>query len=126
GGLERSIGHLLRNGNKAVPRAAGKFGGPFEKRSEAHIWPEYFLDLMKKPSGQKLYADLSYASEVLQTSNDSLVVSRLTSLMTHSSLLSERLMYGSDWLMLGLEPQWRANAKRMEVVIDETEKQSGA
>jgi len=46
--------------------------------------------------------------------------------MTYSPLLSERLMYGSDWLMLGLESQWRAYAKRMEVIIDETEKQSGA
>jgi hypothetical protein len=32
-------------------------------------------------------------------------------------------MYGS---VLGLEPQWQEYAKRMEVVIDETERQSGA
>lgn len=125
-GWTRAIDHVFDTEHKPLRVALGHFGGPLEKRSEAHIWPEKFLDLMKKPSGQKLYADLSYASEVLQTSNDSPVVSRLTSLMTHSSLLSERLMYGSDWLMLGLEPQWRAYAKRMEVVIDETEKQSGS
>jgi hypothetical protein len=81
---------------------------------------------MKRPSGQKLYADLSYASEVLQASNDSCVVGRLTGLLSTSALLSERLMYGSDWLMLGLESQWQEYAKRMEVVIDEAEKQSGA
>ena len=82
---------------------------------------------MKKPSGQKLYTDLSYASEVLDASNDLRVVSQLTGLITRSSsVLSERLMYGSDWLMLGLEPQWQTYAKRMEVVIDETEKQSAA
>jgi hypothetical protein len=81
---------------------------------------------MTKPPGQKLYADLSYASEVLQPSNDKSNIQRLKSLMAHSSVLSERLMYGSDWLLLGLEAQWREYAKRMEVIIDETEKQSGA
>jgi hypothetical protein len=81
---------------------------------------------MQKPPGQKLYADLSYASEVLQPSKDIPGVKRLKSLMAHSPALSERLMYGSDWLLLGLEPQWREYAKRMEIIIDETEKQSGA
>jgi hypothetical protein len=125
-GWTRAIEHVFDTEHKPLRVALGHFGGPFGNKSEAHIWPEDFLDLMKKPAGQKLYADLSYASEVLQTANDSLVVSRLTSLMTHSSLLSERLMYGSDWLMLGLELQWRAYAERVEVVIDETEKQSGS
>jgi hypothetical protein len=83
-------------------------------------------DVMKQPAGQKLYIDLSYESEVLQSLDDGVVVSRLTDLMTcSSSLLSERLMYGSDWLLLGLEPR-REYAKRMETVIDKTEKRSGA
>ena len=125
-GWTQAIEHVFDTEHKPLRVDLGHFGGPFENTTEALIWTKDFLDLMKKPSGQKLYADLSYASEVLDTSNDSVVVSRLTSLMTHSSLLSERLMYGSDWLMLGLETQWREYAKRMEVVIDATEKQSGA
>jgi hypothetical protein len=127
-GWKKALKHVFDTEHKPLRAALGHFGGPFDdKKSEARIWPEGFLDLMREAFGQKLYADLSYASEVLQTSNDSCVVSRLTRLMTRSSsLLSERLMYGSDWLMLGLEPQWRRYAKRMEVVIAETENQSGA
>jgi predicted TIM-barrel fold metal-dependent hydrolase len=126
-GWAKAVKYVFDAEHKPLRVALGHFGGPFDNTSEAHIWPEEFLDLMKKPSGQKLYADLSYASEVLQTANDSFVVSRLTYLMNRSSSpLSERLMYGSDWLMLGLESQWRMYANRMEVVIDETEKQSGA
>jgi hypothetical protein len=34
-------------------------------------------------------------------------------------------MYGTEWLMLGLERQWREYAKRMEFIIDKTEKESG-
>jgi predicted TIM-barrel fold metal-dependent hydrolase len=125
-GWARAVAHVFDTEDKPLRAALGHFGGPFENTSEARIWPEEFLDLMTKPSGQKLYADLSYASEVLQASNDSVVVSRLAGLIKHSSTLTERLMYGSDWLMLGLEPQWQAYAKRMEAVIDETEKKSGA
>ena len=126
-GWAKAVAHVFDTEHKPLRAALGHFGGPFDNTSEAHTWPEEFVDLMKKPSGQKLYTDLSYASEVLDASNDLRVVSQLTGLITRSSsVLSERLMYGSDWLMLGLEPQWQTYAKRMEVVIDETEKQSAA
>jgi len=126
-GWAKAVAHVFDTEHKPLRAALGHFGGPFDGTSEAQSWPEEFLDLMTKASGQKLYADLSYASEVLDASNDNLVVDRLTGLIKRSaSALTERLMYGTDWLMLGLEPQWQAYAKRMEAIIDETEKRSGA
>jgi hypothetical protein len=124
----KAIDGVFDTEHKPLRAALGHFGGPFDKqRPEAHIWPEEFIDLMKEPAGQKLYADLSYASEILQPSNDSFVVKRLTGLMNRSSSpLSERLIYGSDWLLLGLQSQWRSYEKRMEFIIDKTEKTSGA
>jgi predicted TIM-barrel fold metal-dependent hydrolase len=127
-GWAGAINGVFDTERKPLRAALGHFGGPFDKkRPEARIWPEEFIDLMKEPAGEKLYADLSYASEILQPSNDKPVVKRLTGLMKRSSpLLSERLMYGSDWLLLGLESQWRSYEKRMEFIIDKTEKASGA
>jgi hypothetical protein len=126
-GWTNALEYVFTTEHKPLRAALGHFGHPFDDTYEAKVWPEAFINLMQKPSGQRLYADLSYADKVLQSSNDHVVVGRLTDLLTpKSALLSERLMYGSDWLMLGLVPQWQEYAKRMEVVIDETEKQSGA
>jgi predicted TIM-barrel fold metal-dependent hydrolase len=130
-GWATALETVFQTEHKPLRAAVGHFGGPFDKKHpEWHIWPEAFLDLMQKPSGQKFYADLSYANEVLSSSPRTIkfCVNRLKSLMTRSSspALSDRLMYGSDWLLLGLDPQWRKYATRMEAVIDETEKESGA
>jgi hypothetical protein len=125
-GWRCALKFVLDNENKPLRAALAHFGGQFDDKPEASIWPEAFLDLMKEGYGQKLYADLSYANEVLDPLKQTHVVNRLIDLGKHSPLLYERLTYGSDWLLLGLEMQWRSYAKRMEVVIDKTEKRSGA
>jgi len=70
-GWTRAIEHVYDTEHKPLRVNLGHFGGPFENTSEALIWTKHFLDLMKKPSGQRLYADLSYASEVLENRSKS-------------------------------------------------------
>jgi hypothetical protein len=40
-------------------------------------------------------------------------------------VLADRLMYGTDWLMLGLESHWRDYAKRMETVVQGVAQKTG-
>ncbi|MDQ2090827.1 amidohydrolase family protein [Marimonas arenosa] len=53
-----------------------------------------------------LYFDLGYWSEASQTEGDerARVLARTRALLNRSPLMGERMMYGSDWSMLGREP----------------------
>jgi hypothetical protein len=123
-GWEKALKHVW-NTEKAPLRASlGHFGGPFGKSPPVQRWPEDFVKEMAQPYGQRLYADLSYASEVLNPSKQRDSIMRLTGLLK-GSVLAGRLMYGTDWLMLGLESDWRNYAQSMEIVIQGAEQQSG-
>jgi amidohydrolase family protein len=125
-GWGSALDHVLKVEKAPLRASLGHFGGPFGVKPESLNWPEAFLALMERPSGARLYADLGYAREVLQTSKQKAVVDRLSGLLTRNgSVLGDRLLYGTDWLMLGLESHWRDYAQRMETVIQETERKTG-
>jgi hypothetical protein len=125
-GWAAALDHVW-SAEKAPLRASlGHFGGPLDKAPSptAQDWPQKFLALMEKESGQRLYADLAYADVILDSSLDQKSVMTLQGLLK-GSVLSERLMYGTDWLMLGLEAPWRNYLTRMETVIQGAQQASG-
>jgi hypothetical protein len=125
-GWAAALDHVW-NTEKAPLRASlGHFGGPLDKNPSptAHDWPQKFMAMMEKQSGQRLYADLAYADAVLDPSYDQHCINTLQGLLK-GSVLSERLMYSTDWLMLGLEAQWRTYLARMETVIHGAQQASG-
>jgi hypothetical protein len=67
----------------AAPLRAGlgHFGHPFGSTGDSLRWPGEFAKLMAMPGGERLYADLSYASEILKVSNNQRPVTRLASLL---------------------------------------------
>lgn len=125
-GWAAALSHVYDTQKSALRVGLGHFGGVLGSVGSSAHWPEDFVTHMKAPYGEHLYADLAYASEILDSSNDQTAVRRLTGLLTSApGVLPERLMYGSDWLMLGLESQWRAYADRMVTVIDQVGQASG-
>ncbi len=125
-GWSAALEHVFAKEKAPLRAALGHFGDVLGSKPESVIWPEAFQGLMQRPSGQHLYGDLSYASETLKSSNDQKVIDRLSGLIkSPGSVLAERLMYGSDWLMLGLESKWRDYSTRMESVIRRVESATG-
>jgi hypothetical protein len=110
---------------KALRASLGHFGDPLGTSAQSLDWPEQFLAQMDKPSGARLFADLAYEQEVLDATHDQASVDRLKGLLASYPVAYERLLYGSDWLMLGLEPAWRDYPTRMHSVIAQVESQSG-
>lgn len=122
-GWGKALDHTFAVEKKPLRASFGHFGGPFGTGPNSLDWPMKFIELMQAPSGQNAYADLAYASDVLDSSNDSRLTATLSKLLTaRSSPLSHRLMYGSDWIMLGLESKWRNYAVRMTTLITTVER----
>ena len=69
-------------------------------------------------------ADLSYASELLKGADNQLYIDKLVKLLHEHPVLVERLMYGSDWLMVSIESGWKNYEHRMKALADAVEKQA--
>jgi hypothetical protein len=110
---------------KPLRVSLGHFGDPFGDQSESHDWPKQFLMQMEAPSGARLFADLAYASEILDPTKEQAAVDMLHGLLSSHPIVYERLLYGSDWLMLGLESTWKDYLTRMHTVIEQVESDSG-
>ena len=123
-GWRKALEHVLTTEKAPLRASLGHFGGPFDTKSQIQTWPECFLKLMSQPYGERLYADLAYANEVLDPTQRQYCITRLTGLLK-GSVLADRLMYGTDWLMLGLESHWRDYEQCMQIVIQGAEQQSG-
>lgn len=67
-------------------------------------WEDVIVDMIER--FPNLYFDLGYWTEVLDTQSPEAaeVIDRMRTLISRSSLVAERMMYGSDWSMLGREP----------------------
>jgi len=125
-GWQKALDYVLKAEKAPLRVNLGHYGGVLGDDARSTKWPEGFLALMAKPSGERLYADLGYSSQVLKSSNDKYAIQRLSDLLTSSgSALPSRLLYGSDWLMLGLESRWRNYTQRMQTVIQGVEQKTG-
>ena len=111
-------------GKTPLRAGLGHFGHPFGATGDSLTWPGEFANLMKMPGGERLYADLSYASEIFKGSNNQPYVTRLASLLHDHPVLAERLMYGTDWLMVTIESGWKNYEHRMKALADAVEKQA--
>lgn len=125
-GWEAALDHVLSVEKAPLRANLGHYGGVLGATAQSAQWPEKFLALMEKPSGARVFADLGYASEILDRRNDPHAIKRLSDLLTSPrSVLRDRLLYGTDWLMLGLESHWRDYTPRMETVIQGVEQKTG-
>lgn len=88
------------------------------------IWEETIGRLIKNKGHTHLYADVSYLSEFLGDNADNATRDRIRALL--KKFVAEfdpdvrHLMYGSDWIMLGREPQHdRMIAVMRQLVVDD-------
>lgn len=99
--LADSVGH-------APPKVnLGHFGGD----ESSNDWTQRFSAQMKGATGPYIYGDIAYWSnlrcETTGAATCSNAVSRLKSVLTLTdAMVPQRIMYGSDWLMLAQEPNW--------------------
>ena len=99
----------------------GHFGGiwqfddhPSDGTCKTADWTTPIAELMVKHDG--LYADVGDFANVLNRSWDTdlpQIMARLTSLVKTYPVVSQRLMYGTDWQLLDLEPENEVYYTRM-------------
>jgi predicted TIM-barrel fold metal-dependent hydrolase len=100
---------LAKRFNETSPAptvSLGHFGGA----APGNDWPNEFADLMApKLEGVRFYADLGYWELLRCRGGDQrargAAIKRLETAVRRTGG-QERFMYGSDWLMLSLEPAW--------------------
>jgi predicted TIM-barrel fold metal-dependent hydrolase len=95
---------LQQVGATTPPRVnIGHFGGD----EFTQPWADNFASLMERADGARMYADVGYWSR-LRCSQETECAERvkLKQLLVNRQILKDRLMYGSDWLMLSQERRW--------------------
>jgi hypothetical protein len=110
-------------GDEAPRVSLGHFGG--DSDAGGNDWTQGFADLMAKPRGRHLYADLAYWSDLECAAQDEdnckSAEARLSAVLTKSvgqdQLIADRIMYGSDWLMLSREKNWPAYAQELHAAV---------
>lgn len=97
---------------------AGHFGGDSVKTTGD--WTDDFVRLMSERGALKVYGDLGYWEKLLTSRpvKDNLKALLATKLET-SGIAADRVMYGSDWLMLSQVPGWEAYGNQMARVLQE-------
>lgn len=102
----------------------GHFGGD-TGGSGVEDWTARFASLMGEPYGRTVYADLGYW-EKLQCSNAGsddckAAQDRLAAVLSlpiaGGEVVADRVMYGSDWLMLSKEKNWAAYANQLHASL---------
>lgn len=106
------------------PRVSlGHFGGD-ELQTD---WTSRFAQLMARPRGQHVYADLGYW-EGLQCAHVGAATCKcakerlakvLDDQLDGNESVADRVMYGSDWLMLSKEKNWPSYAQQLVKAIRE-------
>jgi predicted TIM-barrel fold metal-dependent hydrolase len=102
----------------------GHFGGiwNFDDKppSSTHIaWTQFVVDdMMKSGKYPNLYTDIGDFSAVLDRTQDEIkeeeaILKKLTGLIAGYDPLKLRVMYGSDWIFLGIEPGFEAYYAQM-------------
>jgi predicted TIM-barrel fold metal-dependent hydrolase len=78
----------------------GHFGGERLLASPDH-WPRAFLDLVSRYDNA--YGDIAYFEDVLGRNTKPQLARRVADFLSASSSASGKMIYGSDWVMLGIE-----------------------
>ena len=100
----RELLRALSEQGKVARINAGHFGGD----ANTNTWTEEIAKLMATPEGAALFADLGYWDELRCSGAPRMceATRRLADAATAHPVLNERVMYGSDWLMLSQERRW--------------------
>lgn len=105
----------------------GHFGGDQDhpRKSGGAGWPEAYVDLMRATRGEKVYADLGYWSDLQcarQNSKCRNATERLKRALNYPAgggrVAADRVMFGTDWLMLSREKDWTAYPRRLLKTIE--------
>lgn len=84
---------------------AGHFGGATPHATGD--WTEDFIELMDQEGRLRVYADLGYWDELLRDGqSQGKLAGALRRGLSAGRTVAERVMYGSDWLMLSQVPDW--------------------
>jgi len=88
----------------------GHFGGVWDFDGKPHTpasWTKDVADMIQTGGYGFLYTDLGDFANILdRDSTDRLpdIINQLTPLLGADTLVRDRILYGTDWLMLGIEP----------------------
>ena len=84
----------------------GHFGGDHDVSTQpgGNWTPEFAAQLEAHPY---IFADLAYYARILQGPSGQAMVSAVLEQYLKRSPYSDRVMYGSDWIMLGIEPNYQ-------------------
>lgn len=96
---------LCKASSSAPPHVhLGHFGGD----DDQFPWSATFAELMEKPGCSRLYGDLAYWDSLRCPKGPSncATAMRLKKAIAAHPDVANRLMYGSDWLMLSQERRW--------------------
>lgn len=110
----------LRDKGPALKRIyvnAGHFGGAIKHKSGD--WTDGFVELMKKEGNLRVYGDLGYWDELAAGSPEvkAKLARVLATRLGGAESVTDRVMYGSDWLMLSQEPGWQSYAEAIATII---------
>lgn len=95
---------------------AGHFGGA--PKHDSGDWSDDFVKLMSQKGHLQVYADLGYWDELLdQPGVRTRLEKVLSTALETGGTIADRIMYGSDWLMLSKEPAWESYAGGVANII---------
>jgi predicted TIM-barrel fold metal-dependent hydrolase len=87
---------------KHIRLSFGHFGGDHDVTNQpGGQWTEECANLMRQHPF--IYADMAYYARLLGPQNDEDAVAAVVSRLLRDPIISQRIMYGSDWIMLGIE-----------------------
>lgn len=109
----RDRGPLLRR----LTVNAGHFGG--EREHPSGNWTEGFIEIMKNEGHLRVYGDLGYWTELAEgrAEFEDKLARVLSTRLNADETAADRVMYGSDWLMLSQEPGWPTYAERIAEIV---------
>jgi len=105
----------------------GHFGGDRDhpRESGGGGWPEAYVDLMRGTRGANVFADLGYWNDLQcarQNSSCRNATERLKRALNYPTggghVAADRVMFGTDWLMLSREKDWSAYPRRLLKTIE--------
>jgi len=93
----------------------GHFGGE-GLLTEADHWPAQFLDLVSRYPNA--YGDIAYFEDVLTSSNEIKLRDRLSHFVKQQDAM-DKILYGSDWVMLAIEAHAELYFEKMREVLSD-------
>jgi hypothetical protein len=85
-------------------------------------WGMGFLQCLADQNGTNAYSDASYFADALEEKNRPALIRRLRAFYTSGGELARsRILYGSDWQMIAIEPRSDFYYQELELVIQQLE-----